>query len=102
VLCFLETAGNAYSRGVVDGFLRHRDRFDDDNASFFGVSGDSDDELRLRQVLPGYRYFWDFRLGLSKLYGVYSPGNRYRRCTHVLDPRLRVLAAVPFEPYASP
>jgi peroxiredoxin len=98
VLCFLETAADAYSRAVVDAFLRCRDCFDDENACFFGVSSDPADERkrRLQEVLPGYRYFWDFNRQLSRLCGLCSAINQCRRCTVVLDPRLRVLAVLPF------
>ncbi|HYC43933.1 MAG TPA: 2OG-Fe(II) oxygenase [Burkholderiales bacterium] len=104
VLCFLGSAADAYSRGVVECFLRHRAVFNDERACFFGVTADPRDEreARLTQVLPGYRYFWDFDLAVSKLYGVHRGGTAYERYTIVLDPRLRVLAVVPFGISGSP
>jgi len=80
-----------------------RDRFDDRQISFFGVSVDPSDEAegRLQQSLPGIRYFWDFDLALSKLYGATRadamPGPKlaYRSYWLLLDPMLRVLRALP-------
>ncbi len=54
---------------------------------------------------PGYRYFWDFDGAVSRLYGACptrpSPprgASPLRRIWVVLDPTLRVIAAVPFAP----
>src|SRR5215213_9586745 len=85
VLCFLGSAGDPYSRAVIDGFLAAREHFDDESACFFGVSTDPADQSasRLQQVLPGYRFFWDFQLGLSRLYKVHLEGESYRYSTFV-------------------
>lgn len=80
-----------------------RDRFDDRQISFFGISVDPSDEAegRLQQSLPGIRYFWDFDLALSKLYGatradaVPGPTLAYRSYWLLLDPLLRVVRAWP-------
>ncbi len=80
-----------------------RDRFDDRQISFFGVSVDPSDETesRLQQSLPGIRYFWDFDLAVSKLYGAArldampGPQLAYRSYWLLLDPMLRVLRAMP-------
>jgi peroxiredoxin len=80
--------------------------FDDENASFFGVSIDRQDETKLGigVMLDGIRYFWDFDFQVSGLYGALDPGQAagagqvsYRPFTLVLDPSLRVLAVVPME-----
>lgn len=98
VLCFLGSAGQPYSKAVADHFHRQRALFDDSYASFFGVSVDPTDEAqaRLRQAIPGFRYFWDFDHGISRRYGV-ERDNRYAACTVVIDARLRVLAVLPFD-----
>ena len=98
VLCFLGSAADAHSRAVHEGFLRRREAFDDENACFFGVSGDPADEreTRLRQSLPGFRYFWDFGRQLAKLYGVSTEDGTFNRATFVLDRALRVIAVMPF------
>jgi len=80
-----------------------RDRFDDRQISFFGVSVDPSDEAegRLQQSLPGIRHFWDYDLALSKLYGATRPDAlpgptlAYRSYWLLLDPMLRVLRALP-------
>jgi predicted 2-oxoglutarate/Fe(II)-dependent dioxygenase YbiX/peroxiredoxin len=80
-----------------------RDLFDDKQASFFGVSVDPTDEAegRLQQSLPGIRYFWDFDLAVSKLYGATpadsSPGPKliYRSFWLLLDPMLRTVRVLP-------
>ena len=102
VLCFYATAGDATGQHVIHEFVANRDRFDDNNACFFGISIDPLDEQldRVRELLPGIRYFWDFDHKISRLYGAIvrqelAPPAAVvsRRCTLVLDERLRVLAA---------
>jgi predicted 2-oxoglutarate/Fe(II)-dependent dioxygenase YbiX len=81
---------------------RSRDRFDVENACFFGVSTDPDDERlgRVRQQWPGVMYFWDFDRAVSRLYGAAPPDGApepYQSRTVVLDPALRTLAIFPFD-----
>jgi predicted 2-oxoglutarate/Fe(II)-dependent dioxygenase YbiX/peroxiredoxin len=73
-------------------------RFDDANLSFFGVSTDPDDERLGRAVdsIPGIRYFRDHDGAVSRRYGALDADGDYRRISYVLDPALRVLAALPF------
>lgn len=97
----------AARRPEVDEALRllaaQRDRFDDRQISFFGVSVDPSDEAegRLQQSLPGIRYFWDFDLAVSKLYGATRPDAMpgptlaYRSYWLLLDPMLRAVRAMP-------
>jgi predicted 2-oxoglutarate/Fe(II)-dependent dioxygenase YbiX len=83
--------------------LQHRARFNDEHVCFFGVSTDPDDEAqqRVRQLVPGFRLFWDFDGAVSRLYGAATQAADgsaiYRAHTLVLDRRLRVLAVFPFE-----
>ena len=49
VLCFFGSAADAHSAQVLAGFAAHAAAFDDDNAAFFGVSQDAEDE-RLARV----------------------------------------------------
>jgi predicted 2-oxoglutarate/Fe(II)-dependent dioxygenase YbiX len=83
---------------VIEGVLSRRDRFDDVNLCFFGVSVDPEDERlqRVTHVIPGIRYFWDFDRSVSALYGAALPGGRFRRIVYLLDPRLRIAAVLPF------
>lgn len=79
--------------------MRHY--FDDEKISFFGVSIDpaDRDQRRVREMIPGIRYFWDFDYKISRLYGAIGADGinaegiiTYQSYTLVLDPNLRVLA----------
>jgi predicted 2-oxoglutarate/Fe(II)-dependent dioxygenase YbiX/peroxiredoxin len=71
----------------------HRSLFDDENACFFGVTVDPTDEAqgRIKQQLPGIRYFLDYQREVSSLFGVVS-GDQYRPHWMLIDPSLRVTA----------
>ena len=99
VLCFFGTAGDEAGREAIRALLQHRLHFDDNRASFFGVSIDPADlaENRVQQSMPGIRYFWDFDAAVSRRYGAVpkdgKPGEPIgaRRFWVVLDPTLRVM-----------
>ena len=106
VLGFYGSAGDELGRAAIDALLRHRDIFDDDKAAFFGVSIDPADEAegRIADSMPGIRYFLDFDLGISRLYGA-APVDAaagqgelpFRRFWLVLDPTLRIAGIFPFD-----
>ncbi len=102
VLCFFGSAAQPLSAAVLAAFLERREIFDDERACFFGVSVDPEDERqqRVRQRLPGFRWFWDFDLAVSRAYGALREEGAappaYLPQTVALDERLRVLGAVPF------
>jgi peroxiredoxin/predicted 2-oxoglutarate/Fe(II)-dependent dioxygenase YbiX len=105
VLCFFATA-DAKGRRAIAKALEHTEVFDDNFASFFGVSLDPSDETqgRVSARLPGYRFLWDFTGEISKLYGAIPNEDNpriektpLRRMWFVLDPTLRILKIVPFE-----
>ena len=105
VLCFFGSAADEHSQAALRAALARADLFDDEHASFFGVSMDSGDEtdMRVENRYPGYRFLWDFDNSVGRLYGV-SPVDAdseevvlLRRWV-ILDPTLRVLAVVPFAP----
>ena len=100
VLCLFGSAAKPLSAAVLAGFLARPEVFDDDNAAFFGVSTDPSDErlARVRERVPGLRWFWDFDLAVSRAYGALAPGEppRYLPMTLVLCERLRVAAVLPF------
>ena len=104
VLCFFATAGDSQGRDTLASVIAHRKHFDDRRACFFGVSLDPADERkgRVRESLPGLRFFWDFDGTVSRAYGSIPlesrPEGRLspRRLWMVLDPTLRVLAVIPF------
>lgn len=56
---------------AITSVMARVDLFDDRKCSFYGVSTDPADEAqtRVRERYPGYRYFWDFDLTISRLYG---------------------------------
>jgi len=100
LLCFFGSAGDAAGRAAVDAVLAQGERFDDRRLAFFGVSTDPADEQeqRVAERIPGIRYFWDFDRGVSRMYGASPKDNSeaYRRTWFLLDPTLRVIAAIPF------
>ena len=106
VLCFFGSAADDHGRAALEAALARPDLFDDDRACFFGVSNDPSDEAtgRVRNRIPGYRHFWDFDLLVARLYGVAAQdavaGSAVPlvRQWVVIDPTMRVLAAIPFRP----
>ena len=109
VLCFFGSGAAAQTRAALDAVLSRRDFFDDETASFFGVSIDPSDEAeeRLADMLPGYRHFLDFDGALSRNYGALPVEKgeagklTFIRQWVILDPTLRVLRVVPFAPDGS-
>lgn len=87
-------------------FTDLRPLFDDNQASFFGVCVDpKDPERGVVDSTPGIRFFWDYDLRLSKLYGATTPDQKpiteeplgFRSFTLVLDSRLRVWDYIPID-----
>lgn len=111
VFCFFASAGAPIAQSALRAVAQHPELFNDEHASFFGVSIQPADEEknRLHERYPGYRYFWDFDLTISKLYGACerdaSPpgetGIKYRRMWIILDPAMRVLARLFMKPDGS-
>ena len=108
VLTFFQSAARADSRRILDDVMQARDRFDDANACFFGVSIDPDDEQleRVSEHIPGIRLFWDFDANVSREYGAFlseqpvaggGVAGSYRPHTLVLDSLLRVVTVLPFD-----
>jgi peroxiredoxin len=98
VLTFFGSSTDEDSSRVLRDVMAGRQIFDDQTAIFFGVSTDPKDEseARVQAAMPGIRFFWDFDLAVSKLYGVTKGGGDYRKVTFVLDHALRILAVIPF------
>jgi len=106
VLGFYGSAGEPAGRAAIDAVIANRHLFDDTKAAFFGVSIDPADEAegRIADMMPGIRYFLDFDLGVSRLYGAVPTDARagqgelpFRRFWMVLDPTLRIRALFPFD-----
>jgi hypothetical protein len=83
LLCFFQSAALPGSEQVLGNVLRCRDRFDDANACFFGVSTDPEDERqsRVQEIVPGIRFFWDF--------AVRDYGHKRRRDQEISEEPLR-------------
>jgi peroxiredoxin/predicted 2-oxoglutarate/Fe(II)-dependent dioxygenase YbiX len=104
VLCFFATAADDAGRAAIAAALARRDLFDDNRASFFGVSIDPADERerRVREAIPGLRFFLDFDGIVSRLYGALpvdakaAAPAQARRFWMLLDPTLRIVDVVPF------
>lgn len=105
VLCFLGRAKLPQAAAALDAVQARPDLFDDEKASYFGITCDPEDESagRLRDHYPGYRYFWDYDYKVSRLYGAAPAGIgqdaksiSYRCMWYVLDPALRVIFASRF------
>ncbi len=110
VLCFFASATTPEMQRALELIFRQKQIFDDDKASFFGVSLDPGDETqnRVADRYPGYRFLWDFDGSVSRLYGALprdsDPGamivdgviKGVRHLWVVLDPTLRVLKVAPF------
>jgi len=103
-LGFLGSAGEEPVRQAMAVVLRNRHLFDDRQASFFGISVDPADETsgRLREALPGIRFFWDQDRTISRRFGALrempdGAAPVYRCFWLVLDPMLRVLASAPLD-----
>lgn len=106
VLSFLGSTSRGASLQVVRDVERFRNEFSDDRVCFFGVMIDPSDfgEQKVREILPGVRYFKDFQHFVSQGYGAISKGLagtqailQYRPFTLVLDQRLRTVACIPVE-----
>ena len=101
VLCFYGSAATAGMGPMLAAIRQAETVFQDDHASFFGVSADPEDQRqgRVQERIPGFRLFWDFSLRIAARFGVCDgpqPGqpNHYRPTTFILDPALRVLAVM--------
>jgi len=110
VLCFFGSAADAHARAAIDAADARPDLFNDAHASFFGVSNDPADETekRVRDAIPGHRFFWDFDGVVGRAYGALpldsaTAGSslQLRRFWIALDPTLRVLRVIPFRPDGS-
>lgn len=104
LLCFFGSAAQESARRRLQVVADHRDLFDDQRVSFFGVSIDADDEAtgRVRGDPPGVRHFWDFDRRVCRLYGALpaaddpSGHELFRPLWVLLNPNLQVRAVVPF------
>jgi predicted 2-oxoglutarate/Fe(II)-dependent dioxygenase YbiX/peroxiredoxin len=96
VLLLMGTGTAAPCGAALDLLQAHRDLFDDERASFFGVTidqGDADEE-RIAQRLPGIRWLLDYDRSISTLLGACREEedgrHRYRPHWLLVDPLMRV------------
>jgi len=113
VMCFFGSASDAGAQAALRAVLANRAMLDDVRACFFGISLDPADAEsgRVRESMPGIRFFWDFNRAVSRLYGAVATDAAgptkgdaavsIRRFWLVLDPLLRVVASIPFAPAGS-
>lgn len=94
LMLFFGSASNPAVAVALAALANRRDLFDDDNAAFFGVCVDPTDvaEERIRQRIPGIRFFLDYDRAISRAYGAADEGssNAYRGHWLLLDRALRV------------
>ena len=98
VLMFFGSLNLPAARAAHDRILARRALFDDAHAQFFGVGVDPADrsERDLKNNLPGLRYFWDFDLGVSCLFGLARPEG-FIPTAFLLDHNMRVAAVEPID-----
>ncbi|BBK30569.1 peroxiredoxin [Stella humosa] len=93
VVSLFGSASTPEGRALVDFVHRHRDRFDDSNITFFGVSADPADFAsgRLVERTPGIRWFHDFSGDIARLFRADSGGQPTDVVpqTIIFDPMLR-------------
>lgn len=87
---------SAVALGLV---AANRELFDDEQACFFGITIDPNDEAcgAIGQQLPGIRFFLDYDRKVSMLYGAAEGEDQYKPHWLVLDPSLRVIGRFAIE-----
>lgn len=99
LLLFFGSAGAEQGEAALALVRKNRHLFDDDDASFFGVTIDPEDERngRIAPAIPGIRYFLDYDSAVSRQFGAMnaSPAAggmvEYRPFWLIVDPTLRVV-----------
>ncbi|MGZ3401899.1 MAG: 2OG-Fe(II) oxygenase [Phenylobacterium sp.] len=96
VLMFFGTAGQEATAEGLARALERRELFDGPNAAFFGVSIDpaDRDERGLANSEPAVRFFWDFDLAVTRLWGVADEAN-LQPCLFLIDPAFRIAMSAP-------
>lgn len=100
LLLFLGSGRWAPGRAALASIARHRRLFDDERASFFGITIDAEDAAqgRIAQQIPGIRWFLDYDAAISSAYGATRAGtsnDHYIPHWLLLDTTLRVVARAP-------
>ncbi len=102
VLLFFGSLGAAASRAALETVLGRRGLFDGPRAVFWGVSADPADraERGLGNAGVALRYFWDFDLGVTRLFGL-ADATHFRPAIFLIDPSFRIAMAEPIEAAAA-
>ncbi|MCQ8239225.1 2OG-Fe(II) oxygenase [Rhizosaccharibacter radicis] len=94
VLMFLFRSGaDPRTEAALNAVRRHRALFDGQHLTFFGVSADAGDEMRLQPEQPGIRFLWDGDGLVGRLYGSRGLSASAPADTglwYLIDPMLRV------------
>jgi predicted 2-oxoglutarate/Fe(II)-dependent dioxygenase YbiX/peroxiredoxin len=99
LVLFFGTVANSASAAALAKVRERRELFDDDHASFFGVTVDPSDAKhgRIRAQIPGLRFFLDYDRAISRAFGAAADDSsgHYRAHWLLLDRTLRVAGAFP-------
>lgn len=97
VLMFFGTTSQEAAAEGLALAIKRRSLFNGADAAFFGVSIDPADRTRgLVNSDPGIRFFWDFDLAVTRLYGAADEVN-LRPCLFLIDPAFRIAMSAPVE-----
>lgn len=100
LMLFLGTGATGEGAAALAAVRARRDLFNDEDACFYGITADpSDAEAgRIAQRLPGIRFFLDYDLTVSRLYGAADDeGKAYRPHWLLVDRTLRVAGLYPLD-----
>lgn len=94
LLLFCGSMGSEGVGAPLRQLAAHRNLFDDQRASFFGVTRDRTDveAERIAPMLPGIRWFLDYDGAIARRYGAVADGQPDRDFWVLLDPMMRVVA----------
>ena len=93
VLHFVSSSEAADGKAAIAAMGAHRHLFDDTRCAFFGVTADPADQAlqRVKDDIPGVRWFYDSGLDLAKQFGTVDQDGRLVPGWLLLDPMLRVM-----------
>lgn len=100
LMLFFGTGANEASAAALAAVESRRALFDDKAACFYGITIDPSDANtgRIRQQLPGIRFFLDHQRIISKLYGAIDADEKnYHPHWLLLDRTLRVAGLFPID-----
>jgi predicted 2-oxoglutarate/Fe(II)-dependent dioxygenase YbiX/peroxiredoxin len=95
LMLFFGSTSDENAKRALEQAKTHSDLFDDLQCSFFGVTVDPADvgQNKIVPRLPGMRFFTDYDLSLSNMFGAIEPSDpsKFRPQWLVLDRQLRVV-----------